>query len=190
MSTAVQLHGSGKSGRTASDHGYFFSGTHFRRLCLDKSCLVGILNNRTLVLFCGDRVSVQSCRCRLLSQSAGHTLEVNSGKQCVFIRLVVSLFPVSVYRQDHSTPAPGCSADSRRPCRPIIMSCTGRTALRMPYSVLPAGCCFSCGQRDMKFIKMFNSFQRCNLLYALSLSYSKNPVGFPISFPSYLALFA
>ena len=70
------------------------------------------------------------------SQSAGQTLPVNSGKQCVFSETLHMPVSVPAMRSDHWSPAPDCEADIRCSC--LRAGCrSGRTARRSPCSVRP-----------------------------------------------------
>ena len=98
VSSAVQLHGGCKPGRTAADNGYFFSSTDFRRVRTDQSGVPGVFNNGTLVGLCRHRISVEIAGAGSLAQRRaypGGKLRKTVG----FRQAIIRLFPVSMIHQ-------------------------------------------------------------------------------------------
>ena len=124
--------------------------------------------------------SSQCPQVQAASQSAGHTLEVNSGKLLVLVRRLYACSQLLVYKRSFHSGTRLCSG------HPLVIPMIFIPAWQngTPQFIQRAACtlCFSFERGVWNSLKfLIRSFGATAA--AFSLSYSINPVGFPILRP-------
>ena len=165
MSPFVQLKRCRKTGWATADDCDLFPGTHLRRACFYKAGCIGIFNDRTLIRLRRHRITIQIACAGCLAQSRADTRckfrEAMCLRQSPICLLPVTMVHqiVALRHQIVQRAAGGHASDHH-----------ARLAER--YTARHAPCALQAllfqRKRNMKFIKVLNSFLRCDFQVVFS----------------------